>query len=909
MCPPAGGPRDGESEARRLLEATRAERDRLRFIADHTPLMLVHCDRDGRFTFVNRAYAARHRAEPEDLIGQLARDVVSRRNLAQVAPHLERVLAGEAAEFTLTEEVDGRTQFLQCAFVPELNAQGDVVGWVSGISNMTAVKQTEERLRDFSLLVENASDFIGVCDLEFRPVYLNAAAMALVGITAADLKTLTVFDFFPREEQERLQSDFFPVVDRDGHGSIETRFKHFNTGASIPMRYSVVRLEDADGRPTGYATISQDLSEQLRAGNVLREMAEEKTASLARFRELADAMPQIVWSCDATGKVDYLNRRWYELTGKSPGDPDPSGIMYPDDADRVMAAFQRCIETGQPYEDEYRLSLPNESGPRWYLGRALPVRDETGAIVRWYATSTDIHDQKHAEELLADSRERLRAALDASVTGTFRWDIDTNALDWDDNLDRLFGLPPGATPRSLPDFIGLVHPDDRQRVVDACARCDATGAPFDEEFRVVWPDGTVRWLSDKGRVYAGPLGTRYMTGACVDVTDRRLKEEALRDADRQKDEFLGMLAHEIRNPLAPMMYSAAILERRIQDPELRRPLDVIARQARRMSRIVDDLLDVSRVTQGKISLQRDHIGIADVIAQCAEASRPRLEARRQNFVVEPIDPTLTVNGDAVRLSQVIENLLINAAKYTPEGGTVTVSTEPAPDDTVRISVRDTGIGISSEMIGRVFDLFAQADTSLDRAEGGLGIGLTLVERLVQMHGGRVEAQSDGIGLGSTFTVHLPLVPAPASRDVAFEVNSAASRRRVLVVDDNVDSAEMLSVLIEMTGHDVRMVHDGRAAIPLAAEFAPDLVLLDIGLPGLDGYHVIKALRAMPAVASATIVATTGYGRDEDRARSFAAGFDDHLTKPIDPSQIFRILAIPARSGGGSVTHSASPPSD
>jgi PAS domain S-box-containing protein len=754
---------------------------------------------------------------------------------------------------------------------------------------------TEGRLRDFARLVENATDFIAVCDLDFRPVYLNAAAMALVGITAADLASATVLDFFTPEERTRLAAEFFPMVDQAGHGSTETCFRHFKTNASIPMRYSVVHLEDAGGRPSGYASISQDLSGQHRAEKALRVLAEEKAVSLARFRELADAMPQIVWACDADGKVDYLNRRWYELTGKPPGPLDTSGVVHPDDAGRAQEAFTRSIATGEPYQEEYRLCLPGSPEPRWYLGRALPVRDEAGRIARWYATSTDIHDQKQAEELLADSRERLRAALNASVTGTFRWDIDSNALDWDDNLDRLFGLSPGATARSLSDFIRLVHPDDRQIVIDACTRCAATSAPFDEEFRVVWPDGTVRWLSDKGRVYASPLGTRYMAGACVDVTDRRMKEDALRAADRQKDEFLGMLAHEIRNPLAPLMYSAAILERRIQDPDLRRPLEVIARQARRMSRIVDDLLDVSRVTQGKISLQRGHIGIAEVIAQCAEASRPLMEARRHTFVAEPIDPTLTVNGDAVRLSQVIENLLINAAKYTPEGGVVTISATAGPDAMVTIAVRDNGVGISREMIGRVFDLFAQADTSLDRAEGGLGIGLTLVERLVRMHGGSVEAESAGLGMGSAFSVRLPLISAPAALPNERQVSGAAPKRRVLIVDDNVDSAEMLGALIEMSGHAVVIVHDGHTAVPAAAAFVPDLVLLDIGLPGRDGYHVIKELRAMPVVGSATIVATTGYGRDEDRARSFAAGFDDHLTKPVDPAQIQRILGAPAKA--------------
>ena len=610
--------------------------------------------------------------------------------------------------------------------------------------------------------------------------------------------------------------------------------------------------------------------------------------NFAMFRELADAMPQIVWSCDASGQIDYLNRRWYELTGKVPGDLDPSGVIHPEDVARARAAFQGCVETGLPYQAEYRLSLPGEPEPRWYLGRALPVRDDAGRIVRWYATSTDIHDQKRAEEQLADSRERLRAALDASVTGTFRWDIDTNELDWDDNLDRLFGLAPGSTARSLPEFIRLVHSDDRQRVIDACAHCAATGADFDEEFRVAWPDGTVRWLSDKGRVYAGEAGSRYMTGACVDVTDRRNKEDALRAADRQKDEFLGMLAHEIRNPLAPMMYSASLLQRRIQDPDLKRPLDIIARQASRMLRIVDDLLDVSRVTQGKISLQRERVRVADVLMQCAEASRPLMESRKHTFVLEPVDSSLTVSGDAVRLAQVVENLLLNAAKYTPDGGSVTLRATAA-GSWVAISVRDTGIGIGSDMLGRVFDLFVQADTALDRAEGGLGIGLTLVERLVRMHGGRVEAQSAGPGLGSTFTVHLPLIATRQPAEGADGITVDTPRRRVLIVDDNVDSAEMLGALLELGGHSVHLAHDGRAAVSAAKAFGPDLVLLDIGLPGLDGYHVIQELRAMPALARATIVATTGYGREEDRARCLAAGFDDHLTKPVHIARIQRIL--------------------
>jgi len=756
------------------------------------------------------------------------------------------------------------------------------------VSDLTAARESEGRLRNFAFLVENASDFIGVCDLAFRPTYVNSAALALVGLTAEEMSRVSVFDFFAPEERDRIANEFFPTVEREGHGTIETTFTHFKTGARIPMRYNVVRMHDADGRHTGYATISQDLSERRRSEDALRSLADAKALSLARFRELADAMPQIVWSSDATGNVDYLNRRWYELTGKPLGDLNPEGIIHPEDRDRARAAFRRSLENGTPYEEEFRLCLPGASEPRWYLGRALPVRAGDGRIVRWYATSTDIHDQKRTEEELADSRERLRAALDASGTGTFRWDIDSGKLDWDDNLDRLFGLAPGSTARSLPEFIHLVHPDDRPRVIDACARCAAGATEFAEEYRVVWPDGTVRWLSDKGRVYQSVGGTRYMAGACVDVTDRRVKEDALRAADRQKDEFLGMLAHEIRNPLAPMMYSTSILERRIEDPEVRRPIEIIGRQTRRMIRIVDDLLDVSRVTQGKISLQREPVAVADLVKQCTDACRPLMESRRHLVDVAPVDRSLIVYGDAVRLSQVIENILINAAKYTPDGGRISV-TAGGEGASVAIEITDTGVGISPQMLTRVFDLFAQADTSLDRAEGGLGIGLTLVEKLVRMHGGRVEARSPGVGCGSTFTVHLPLTPSAERVRQAVVSTVEAPGRRVLVVDDNIDSAEMLQTLLQMTGHIVRVAHDGRRALSVASEFLPDVILLDIGLPGMDGYRVIEALRAMPSLARVTIVATTGYGREEDRARCLAAGFDDHLTKPIDHALLEHIL--------------------
>ena len=309
-----------------------------------------------------------------------------------------------------------------------------------------------------------------------------------------------------------------------------------------------------------------------------------------------------------------------------------------------------------------------------------------------------------------------------------------------------------------------------------------------------------------------------------------------------------------------------------------------------MVRIVDDLLDVSRVTQGKISLQRERLDVREVVAQAVESSRPRLDARQHTVRLRQAPEPLPVSGDAARLAQVFENLLVNAAKYTPPGGTVTISVARERGE-VAISVADTGIGIDPAMLRRVFDLFAQADTSLDRAEGGLGIGLTLAERLSRLHGGRIGAHSDGLGAGSTFTVYLPLLDAAdAAADAGANPPGTTPRpRRVMIVDDNVDSAESLAALLVMNGHTVERVNDGHAAVAAAIAFAPDAVLLDISLPGIDGFEVLRRLRAAPQLERATIVAATGYGRDEDRARCLAGGFDGHLTKPVDLPELERLL--------------------
>jgi signal transduction histidine kinase/ActR/RegA family two-component response regulator len=374
----------------------------------------------------------------------------------------------------------------------------------------------------------------------------------------------------------------------------------------------------------------------------------------------------------------------------------------------------------------------------------------------------------------------------------------------------------------------------------------------------------------------------------------RLQEQtaALQEADRRKNEFLAMLAHELRNPLAPIRNAVQILHRKgSPEPEPRWAREVIERQVEQMTRMVEDLLDVSRITQGKLKLQKEPVELARVVARAVEMVRPLLDARRHRLTVQvPSDP-LWLEADPPRLVQVVGNLLTNAAKYTNEGGEISLTAERQESEAI-LKVKDSGIGIPAELLPRLFEPFMQEERSLDRENGGLGIGLALVRSLVDLHGGRVQAFSGGRGQGSEFVVCLPArnETPPASAETKPPSRGEKTHgRRVLVVDDNVDSAESLALLLRVTGHEVRTAHNGPAALETAQAFAPEIVLLDIGLPRMDGLEVARRMRQDLGLTNALLVAMTGYGQDEDRRRSQEAGFNAHLVKPVDLDELNEFL--------------------
>ncbi|MGX4642980.1 ATP-binding protein [Massilia sp. SYSU DXS3249] len=488
--------------------------------------------------------------------------------------------------------------------------------------------------------------------------------------------------------------------------------------------------------------------------------------SEAKFRTIANAMPQMVWSTLADGFHDYFNQQWYDFTGVPQGSTDGAGwngLFHPDDQEEAWERWRHSLATGETYEIQYRLR--HRSGQyRWVLGRALPVHDEGGAIVRWMGTCTDIHAQKQAEE-------------------------------------------------------------------------------------------------------------------------------ELRGMNARKDEFLAMLAHELRNPLAPIASAAHLLKLAATSPaRIEHASDIITRQVRHMTALVDDLLDVSRVTRGLIELDKYPVDLKAIVASAIEQARPLIKSRGHalNLRMQASDPV--VQGDRTRLVQVVANLLNNAAKYTAQGGEITLAVD-LHADRARIAVTDNGIGIEDKLLPHVFDLFTQGARTPDRAQGGLGLGLALVKSIVTLHGGTVQAESAGLGKGSRFTICLPVLAEDAPvREHPGQAAPAVRPARLLVVDDNVDAAESLAVLLQAEGHAVRVASDPFQALGMALAEPPDLYVLDIGLPNMDGYELSRRLHAQAPDSNAVFVALTGYGQAHDLVLSKAAGFDHHFVKPLDMVRFRAILA-------------------
>ncbi|MET0291826.1 MAG: ATP-binding protein [Steroidobacteraceae bacterium] len=604
---------------------------------------------------------------------------------------------------------------------------------------------------------------------------------------------------------------------------------------------------------------------------------------------------------DATESVVYrMNADWTELQIHGPGFltevPSPRRdwmelFIEEDDRSMVRAAIAKAREARSPFELEHRVRRADGS-MGWTYSRAVPVFGADGEIAEWVGFASDVTVLKETQFELENQRRHYEAILNNTPDLAYVWDLNHRFIYANEGLLAMWG-------RSRADAIGkhclelgyepwhaAMHDREIDQVV--ATRQPVRGqVPFDGTFGrriydyllvpVIGPDGTVEAVA----------------GTTRDVTEIYELQNSLREADRRKDEFLATLAHELRNPLAPIRTAAELLnEETLRPPETKRLRDIVNRQVLHMVRLVDDLLDVSRITRGEIQLKRERTSLRRTLDDALEGVADSVRSSQHELVVDLPERLPAIYADATRLTQVFQNLLENAAKYTPSGGRITL-TSRVEGGSVRVSVRDTGVGIARELQSRVFDLFTRLEPGEGLKTAGLGIGLALAKRLVEMHGGRLEVFSAGSGLGSEFVVTLPDPGVPVvetSRSEPVSKPSApALQRRVLIADDNQDAALSLAMLLQATGCSVRSVFDGPSALIAVNEFNPDVAILDIGMPGMDGYQLAAAIRRQEQGRRTRLIALTGWGQDADRRRALDAGFDEHVTKPVDPARLPELL--------------------
>jgi two-component system CheB/CheR fusion protein len=652
-------------------------------------------------------------------------------------------------------------------------------------------------------------------------------------------------------------------------------------------------LHDDSGAVYAALVVTYDITDRHQA-EVLRRRGEET------FAALVEHAPFAVFVVDARLRLRALNQRAEvifrgiePLLGRELAELAP--MIWPAPAaEGVMREFRRTLATGVAHAAARPVEA--EAGPMaaydWRIQR-LTLPDGMPGVVCYAYDLTPMRD----------AEARLTLALDASGLGTFVWHVDEGRGEPDERARELLGLEAGEpTPQAFLER--RIHPDDRSRIAAALARALDPAGPgtLREDVRVRRPDGTTRWLAITARTTFGgqPRRPVSVAGVVADIDDRkrieaslRERDEQLTEADRRKDEFLATLAHELRNPLAPIRAGLELIRLSGDgSPAIERTRAMMERQVGHMVRLIDDLLDISRITSGKVSLQRRPTPIELLVNTAVEANRQALTAGRLTLEVSLPDSPICLDVDPTRGVQVLSNVIHNAVKFTDAGGRIAL-TAVAEERWLAITIADSGVGISAEMLPHVFDLFTQDRSAGDRAHVGLGIGLALARQLIEMHGGTIEARSDGPGHGSAFTIRLPIASGAVAGATAGPSRGEArpTQHRVVVIDDNLDAANAMALLIAALGGEARVAGDGVSGLEQVLAWRPTLVLLDIGMPGVDGYETCRRIRAAVG-SSVVVVALTGWGQEQDKRAARHAGFDAHLTKPADPAALERLLAEP-----------------
>jgi PAS domain S-box-containing protein len=775
--------------------------------------------------------------------------------------------------------------------------------------------QRREVLR---VTLHSIGDAVITTDVDGRITYMNTVAEALTGWTHREAVGQSLDAVFRIVNEDTRQPVPNPATKALRDGVVVGLTNHTillqKGGTECPIDDSAAPISDEDGNVSGCVLIFRDVSAQ-------RRVQRERSSQLLAARLLAsiiESSDDAILSKSLDGIIQSWNagaERLFGYTAAQAVGRHISLIIPPDridEEDRIIAS----LKAGHRI-DHFETERMRSDGRRLLVSLTIsPIKDDEGRVIGASKIVRDVTEQRQLEErerqLLAEAAQanaKFQAFFEQSALFAGIMDVDgtlleANRLLWEAcgfTKEQAIGKPFWEGPWWSPS----AQLSEQIRAASAQA---AGGEVFRAEMPYFVGDGSERIADvtiqpirdDAGRVlFLAPTGFDITERKRVEAERRRLEDNLrelaanLSEADRRKNEFLAMLAHELRNPLAPISNAARALRIGAGEGEsLRSASDMLERQVKQMSRLVDDLLDMSRITRGRIELRKEPLELAPVVNHAVEAARALYRSMDHELTVTMPDEPMQVSADPTRLAQVIGNLLNNACKFTDKGGHVWLTVEKDGHDAV-IRVRDNGIGIAEEHIPGLWEMFAQVDTSLERSRGGLGIGLTLVKTLVEMHGGTVHAQSDGPARGSEFTVRLPILSDAVRRASLVDVSEPplpTVRRRVLIVDDSEDGAESLAMLLQLSGHETHVAHDGVEAIEAAEKLRPSVVLLDIGLPRLNGYEVCHRLRKEPWAKNLVLVALTGWGQEDDRHRSREAGFDAHLVKPVDHDALLRLLA-------------------
>jgi PAS domain S-box-containing protein len=843
---------------------------------------------------------------------------------------------------------DGRVVWVAGRSRIEYDAEGKTLRMTGVCIDITQRKQAEQAFREsqerLALAVEGAGMATWDADLSTGEALWSSTHFTLLGLPPTpDLKaSISLW-------KERIHPD-------DRRTVVAAAEESRRNARPYAIEYRAIRADTGEVRwlATFGTVVCDESGKAVRSMGVFFDVTQQKQAVQALeereayFRELMQSMPQVVWTNRTDGTFDFINRQWSQYTGQSldfvRSTPDAwLAALHPDDRLRVANTFRQSVRMGQGFDLEARFRRNSDGEYRWYLNRCVPLRDEQNRIFKFLGTCTDIDDQKATEnqlrlaaQQLKESEERFRLANRAARIGTFRWDAATQQFLWDEQHYDLFGLSPEQDVQ-LNAFLKAIHPDDRPRV-QATVQAAIDGLLGQEElhleYRLFRPGGELRWAKMIGRIVPdGPKPSRIF-GVSIDITDQKQVEaklhraaterEFLLDAERaarstaeragrMKDEFLATLSHELRTPLnAVLGYATLIRMANMSGAELTEAVATIERNARVQAQLIEDLLDMNRIISGKLKLEIESIDLSEVLTAALETVLPSAEARRIPIDCS-VDPQAgLVRGDPARLQQVFWNLLSNAIKFTPPGGSVRVTLRRS-ESTIDLAVQDTGQGILPEFLPYVFDRFRQADATTTRKHGGLGLGLSIVKQLVELHGGSIRAESLGKDQGATFVVSLPLATDYHQDNLLSEhrlIRESAELPwavaqpdltgvRVLVVDDEPDASALIARSLAVCQAEVATANSAATAFALLEQQSFDVLVSDIGMPEEDGYDLIRRVRSLPDDRNGQIpaVALTAFVRSEDRRRAALAGFQTHMSKPVEAGELVAIVAsLAGRTG-------------